>query len=309
MCGRSAHRIQSLPRRLRHAGRPRFRLRNAGRARSRRSRCPRRKPPRRRFRPLRRRSAAPMRSSCSTRRQGIMCSARLHSRCCSGTADGSGAACRTEQHAASRVDGGGRTRTSGVARYQQEQQPIGQAQPVPVLTVQQPQVQNMLVMVYDPASGQYVQKMMPMQLDPATGNYVPAQAQPAAAPTTTKAQEREAEKQRKAAEKAEKERQAEERRKHADELREERAARARKNDSLLGRVQNTAINTATREVTRQVTRGIYGRNHGAVRGKQEVIIDIRKAGAWSLKLRAPAFLYYFQIRGASRRRRRMQEIV
>lgn len=84
---------------------------------------------------------------------------------------------------------------------QQEQQPIGQAQPVPVLTVQQPQVQNMLVMVYDPASGQYVQKMMPMQLDPATGNYVPAQAQPAAAPTTTKAQEREAEKQRKAAEK------------------------------------------------------------------------------------------------------------
>ena len=87
---------------------------------------------------------------------------------------------------------------------QQEQQPTGQTQPVPVLTVQQPQVQNMLVMVYDPASGQYVQKMMPMQLDPATGNYVPAQAQPAAAPTTTKAQEREAEKQRKAAEKAEK---------------------------------------------------------------------------------------------------------
>ena len=152
---------------------------------------------------------------------------------------------------------------------QQEQQPIGQAQPVPVLTVQQPQVQNMLVMVYDPASGQYVQKMMPMQLDPATGNYVPAQAQPAAAPTTTKAQEREAEKQRKAAEKAEKERQAEERRKHADELREERAARARKNDSLLGRVQDTAISTATREVTRQVTRGILGGITGLFGGNKK----------------------------------------
>ena len=48
--------------------------------RSRRSRCPRQKPPRRRFRPLRRRSAAPTRFSCSTRRQGIMCSARLPSR-------------------------------------------------------------------------------------------------------------------------------------------------------------------------------------------------------------------------------------
>ena len=152
---------------------------------------------------------------------------------------------------------------------QQEQQPIGQAQPVPVLTVQQPQVQNMLVMVYDPASGQYVQKMMPMQLDPATGNYVPAQAQPTAAPTTTKAQERETEKQRKAAEKAEKERQAEERRKHADELREERAARARKNDSLLGRVQNTAISTATREVTRQVTRGILGGITGLFGGNKK----------------------------------------
>ena len=114
-----------------------------------------------------------------------------------------------------------------------------------------------------------VQKMMPMQLDPTTGNYVPAQAQTAAAPTTTKAQEREAEKQRKAAEKAEKERQAEERRKHADELREERAARARKNDSLLGRVQNTAINTATREVTRQVTRGILGGITGLFGGNKK----------------------------------------
>lgn len=149
----------------------------------------------------------------------------------------------------------------------QNQQTAQPVQAVPTLNVQQaPQVQNMLVMVYDPTSGQYVQQMMPMQLDPATGNYVPAQAQPAA---TTKAQEREAEKQRKAEEKAEKERQAEERRKHADELREERAARARKNDSVLGRVQNTAINTATREVTRQVTRGILGGITGLFGGKKK----------------------------------------
>ena len=154
------------------------------------------------------------------------------------------------------------------ARPAWQNQPPTQATPaIPTLNVQ-PQVQNMLVMVYDPTSGQYVQKMMPMQLDPATGNYVPAQTQPAASPTT-KAQEREAEKQRKAAEKAEKERQAEERRKHADELREERAERARKNDSVLGRVQNTAINTATREVTRQVTRGILGGITGLFGGKKK----------------------------------------
>ena len=53
-------------------------------------------------------------------------------------------------------------------------------------------------------------------------------------------------------------RKAEERRARNDELREERAARARKNDSVLGRVQNTAISTVTREVTRSLTRGILG---------------------------------------------------
>ena len=62
----------------------------------------------------------------------------------------------------------------------------------------------------------------------------------------------------KEAAKAEKERKAEERRARADELREERAARARKNDSVLGRVQNTAISTVTREVTKTLTRGIMG---------------------------------------------------
>ena len=142
--------------------------------------------------------------------------------------------------------------------------------PVPTLEVApvQPaapavQIQQMPVMMFDPTTGQYKQQMMAMQLDPATGNYVPA-TQAVAAPAKPMSA-RELEKQRQAAEKAakeaakaEKERKAEERRIRADELREERAARARKNDSVLGRVQNTAINTVTREVTRTLTRSIMG---------------------------------------------------
>ena len=45
---------------------------------------------------------------------------------------------------------------------------------------------------------------------------------------------------------------------HMDELREERAERARRNDSVLGRVKNTAISTATRTVVSQLTRGLLG---------------------------------------------------
>jgi len=144
------------------------------------------------------------------------------------------------------------------------------AVPAPVLEVApvqpaQPAIQQMPVMMYDPTTGQYKQQMMAMQLDPATGNYVPA-SQAVAAPVQTKPMSaRELEKQRAAQEKAakeaakaEKERKAEERRVRADELREERAARARKNDSVLGRVQNTAISTVTREVTKSLTRGILG---------------------------------------------------
>ena len=144
---------------------------------------------------------------------------------------------------------------------------------VPTLQVEQPaqpQVQQMPVMVFDAASGQYVQRMMAMQLDPATGNYVAVQPQQAA-PVDARAAERaekEAEKQRKAEEKAEKERIAEERRRRADELREERAERARRNDSLLGRVKNTAISTASREVTRELTRGILGSISGLFGGKK-----------------------------------------
>ena len=144
---------------------------------------------------------------------------------------------------------------------------VPQTASVPTLEVApvQPAIQQMPVMMFDPTTGQYKQQMMAMQLDPATGNYVPA-TQALAAPAQTKPlSARELEKQRQAAEKAakeaakaEKERKAEERRQRADELREERAARARKNDSVLGRVQNTAINTVTREVTKTLTRSIMG---------------------------------------------------
>ena len=136
-------------------------------------------------------------------------------------------------------------------------------QPAAPVIQQTAPVQQMPVMMFDPTTGQYKQQMMAMQLDPATGNYVPA-TQAVAAPAKPMSA-RELEKQRQAAEKAakeaaraEKERKAEERRIRADELREERAARARKNDSVLGRVQNTAINTVTREVTRTLTRSIMG---------------------------------------------------
>ena len=142
---------------------------------------------------------------------------------------------------------------------------VEQPAPVPAPAPQpeqpaQPPVQQMPVMVFDPVTGQYVQKMMAMQLDPATGNYVPVPVQPATPidPKEAEKAAREAEKARKEAEKAEKDRQAAERRARADELREERAARARKNDSILGRIQNTAISTATRTVTNQITRGILG---------------------------------------------------
>lgn len=148
---------------------------------------------------------------------------------------------------------------------------VRQPAPVPTLQVpQQPTVQQMPVMVFDASSGQYVQRMMTMQLDPATGNYVAVQPQ-SAVPVDPKAAEKaakDAEKQRKAAEKAEKDRLAEERRKRSDELREERAERARRNDSLLGRVKNTAIATASREVTRSVTRGIMGSISSLFGGKR-----------------------------------------
>lgn len=133
----------------------------------------------------------------------------------------------------------------------------------PTLTVPEtapsPKTTEMPVMIYDQVTGQYIQKMMPMQLDPSTGNYVPMTVpQAPAAPVIDEKAAAEEEKRRKAEAKAEKERKAEERRKRSDELREEAAQRARKNDSVLGRMANTAINTVSRELTKQVTRGIMG---------------------------------------------------
>lgn len=134
----------------------------------------------------------------------------------------------------------------------------------PIIQTPASALQQMPVLVYDAATGQYRQQLMMMQIDPQTGAFTPV---PAAAPT--QAALREQEKQRKAQEKAEKERQAEERRKRADELREERAARARKNDSVVGRITNTAIATASREVTREVTRGLMGSLSSLLGGKKK----------------------------------------
>ncbi len=163
-------------------------------------------------------------------------------------------------------------------------QPYAQAQPYvqapaqPQAYVQapvQPVMQQMPIMVQDPATGQYVQQMMWMQQDPATGNWIPAaQAQPVqAAPAApvdpialaeqqkaAEAARKEAEKAaiqaQKEAEKAAREQEAAERRARNDALREEAAERARRNDSVAGRIKNAAISTATRQVTSSLTKGI-----------------------------------------------------
>ena len=145
-------------------------------------------------------------------------------------------------------------------------QPVVQAAPeaqVPTIQVQ-PAVQQMPVMVYDAATGQYVQQMMTMQQDPATGNWIPFQqpqitTDPIALAEQQKLAEkarRDAEKAAKEAEKAAKEQEAADRRARNDALREEAAERARRNDSIVGRIKNTAISTATRQVTSSLTKGI-----------------------------------------------------
>ncbi|NMD38728.1 MAG: DUF853 family protein [Christensenellaceae bacterium] len=117
-------------------------------------------------------------------------------------------------------------------------------------------------LVFDPKTGQYV----PVQA-PENNAYVPKQVetnitevQQARGVVLQQSKEmakREAEiiKQN---EKAEKERLAVERRQRQDELREERAQRARKNDSIIGRVVNSAVSSVGREVGRTLTRGVLG---------------------------------------------------
>lgn len=134
--------------------------------------------------------------------------------------------------------------------------PATPAVPVMQTAPAQPQTMVQNVLVLDPTTGQYVQKAMTMQLDPTTGQYAPVQtpeeikAAKAAAAEKAKAE--------KEAAKAAKEAEAAARRQRSDELREERAERARANNSILGRIKNTAISTATRTVTSELTRGLLG---------------------------------------------------
>ena len=116
------------------------------------------------------------------------------------------------------------------------------------------------VMVLDPTTGQYIQKEMTLTLDPTTGQYVPVMTEAEARAAAKAKQDAESAqlKQEKDAAKAAKEAEAIERRKQADALRDERADRARRNDSVLGRIKNTAINTATRSVVNQIARGLLG---------------------------------------------------
>ena len=97
--------------------------------------------------------------------------------------------------------------------------------------------------------------MMTVQYDPATGTYTPVQQQPVD-PKVLAEQQKAAEKAKKEAEREAREKEAAERRARADELREEAAERARRNDSVAGRVKNTAISTATRQVVSSLTKNV-----------------------------------------------------
>jgi acyl-CoA reductase-like NAD-dependent aldehyde dehydrogenase len=109
-------------------------------------------------------------------------------------------------------------------------------------------------MVLDQTTGQYVQQMMDMVLDPATGNYVPAPV--ATDPKALAEQQKAAAAAQKEAERKAREQEAAERRARNDQLREEAAERARRNDSVAGRVKNTAISTATRQVVSSLTKSV-----------------------------------------------------
>ena len=130
--------------------------------------------------------------------------------------------------------------------------PVAPAAPAMSQAVPQ-QTMKQNVVVLDPTTGQYVQKEMTLALDPVTGQYKPVQ---------TEAEARDAAKAAKDAEtarvKAEKEAAKAAKDAEAKALRDERNDRARRNDSILGRIKNTAINTATRSVVSELTRGLLG---------------------------------------------------
>jgi len=128
----------------------------------------------------------------------------------------------------------------------------------PVLQTQQEtsaQPEMMPVLIYDAASGQYKQQMMNVLKDPDSGTYVPAAP---AAPFVLNRQEQAQSPVLKEQMKMEKDRIAEERRRTADALRDERSERARRNDSILGRLKNSALGSVGREVGRTLVRGLLG---------------------------------------------------
>ncbi|HNW85477.1 MAG TPA: DUF853 family protein [Candidatus Limiplasma sp.] len=138
-----------------------------------------------------------------------------------------------------------------------EAAPVAQAAPVAPAPAQS---MRQTVLVLDQATGQYVQKEMTMALDPATGKYVPVMTEAEAKAAAKAAKDAETAKTKEAQEaaKAAKEADAAKRREEAEALRDERADRARRNDSVLGRIKNTAINTATRSVVNSLARGLLG---------------------------------------------------
>ena len=125
-------------------------------------------------------------------------------------------------------------------------------------------------LVYDPATGKYVRTGAPAEAAPASAPQeevydlqpvVPTQQMAPQYQLTVKEQQELLKQQKKEAQelaKLEKERKAEERRAYMDQLREESAARARKNDSVLGRVMNSAVGSVGRELGRTLTRGVLG---------------------------------------------------
>ena len=145
---------------------------------------------------------------------------------------------------------------------------------IPQYTAADAGTQQMLVMVYDPISRQYVQRLMNLRQDPATGNYVPAEqpVPPEQDPNAIAARRRVEEAERKRllqeaqreerrrqqeAERLARQREAAIRRQEQEQLRRERAAQLRR-DNAIHRMTDTALNTASREITRELTRGLLG---------------------------------------------------
>jgi hypothetical protein len=151
------------------------------------------------------------------------------------------------------------------------QQPMQYAMPQQGMAMpqvgDQPQTITQNVLMLDPTTGAYVQKTVTMAYNPATGQYVPVQTEAEAKAAAKAAKEAAAaqEKAEKAAAKAIRDEEAAARRARNDELREERAERARANDSVLGRIKNTAISSATRTVTTKLTNTLLG----ALTGKKK----------------------------------------